>query len=212
MPGSNSTITLPILGMSCAACQHHVEDALKKTPGVANARVDLMAHRATVDYDNSTTSPQQLISAVRSSGYDAVLPRTDATAPPTSSEKNINIRTITALVAGFAVMLLSMPLGEMGWADHQLMRILPALYAIPATPLRWTLLLLTLFITIWAGKAIYLAAIRALLHGTTNMNTLVSLGTSVALIYSAYSTIFPAPGRAVYFDAVLLILGFLLAG
>jgi Cu+-exporting ATPase len=104
------------------------------------------------------------------------------------------------------------PLGDMGWADHQLMRIFPALYSIPASPLRWTLLLITLFIALWAGRTIYLAAIRALLHATTNMNTLVSLGTSVALIYSAFSTVFPAPGRAVYFDAVLLILGFLLAG
>lgn len=212
MPEGKTTITLPILGMSCAACQHHVEDALKKTHGVSLARVDLMAHRATVEFNSTTTSPQQLISAIRSSGYDAVLPRTGSSAVSTSSDKNIHIRTITALVAGFAVMLLSMPLGEMGWADHRLMRVLPALYSIPATPLRWTLLLVTLFIAIWAGSSIYLAALRGLRHATTNMNTLVSLGTSVALIYSAYSTAFPSPGRAVYFDAVLLILGFLLAG
>ena len=44
------------------------------------------------------------------------------------------------------------------------------------------------------------------------MNTLVSLGTSVAFVYSAYATIAPAPGRQVYFDAVLLIVGFLLLG
>ncbi len=64
----------------------------------------------------------------------------------------------------------------------------------------------------WAGRGIYVSAVRALRHGATNMNTLVSLGTAVAFIYSAYATIAPAPGRQVYFDAVLLILGFLLLG
>jgi len=44
------------------------------------------------------------------------------------------------------------------------------------------------------------------------MNTLVSLGTSVAFVYSAYATVWPANGRQVYFDAVLLIVGFLLLG
>ncbi len=67
-------------------------------------------------------------------------------------------------------------------------------------------------IVAWAGRSIYVSAIRALRHGATNMNTLVSLGTGVAFIYSAYATIAPAPGRQVYFDAVLLILGFLLLG
>ncbi len=57
-----------------------------------------------------------------------------------------------------------------------------------------------------------MSAIRALRHGATNMNTLVGLGTSVAFLYSAFSTLSPAPGREVYFDAVLLILGFLLLG
>ena len=64
----------------------------------------------------------------------------------------------------------------------------------------------------WAGSGIYVTAARALRHGTTNMNTLVSLGTGVAFAYSAYATLRPGPGRAVYFDAVLLIVGFLLLG
>jgi Cu+-exporting ATPase len=89
---------------------------------------------------------------------------------------------------------------------------LPWLYALPPDPLRWFLLILTAFILAWAGRGIYASAIRALRHGTTNMNTLVSLGTSVAFVYSAYATVWPANGRQVYFDAVLLIVGFLLLG
>jgi Cu+-exporting ATPase len=65
---------------------------------------------------------------------------------------------------------------------------------------------------VWAGRGIFSSAAKSLRHGSTNMNTLVSLGTGVAFAYSAYATVLPAPGREVYFDAVLLILGFLLLG
>ncbi len=117
------------------------------------------------------------------------------------------------LAAGAAAMLLAMPLGmQMGAVDHALMRLLPWLYALPAGFLRWFLLLMTATVVAWAGRGIYVSAIRALRHGATNMNTLVSLGTAVAFVYSAYATLAPAAGRQVYFDAVLLILGFLLLG
>jgi Cu+-exporting ATPase len=217
LPNTES-ITLPILGMTCAACQHHVESALASAPGVKSAHVDLMANRASVQFDGALTNPQNLIGAIRNSGYDAVLPRSasgdeHSAAKAENGEAQANARTLAALIAGFLAMLFSMPLGsEMGNADHLLMKALPALYALPANPLRWSLLILTLLVAIWAGRGIYGAALRGLKHGTTNMNTLVALGTSVALGYSAYSTLFPAPEHAVYFDAVLLILGFLLAG
>jgi Cu+-exporting ATPase len=100
----------------------------------------------------------------------------------------------------------------MGAFDHMLMRMLPWLFAMPLEFLRCFLLILTAFFMAWAGRGIYLSAVRGLRHGSTNMNTLVSLGTGVAFFYSAYATIWPAANRQVYFDAVLLIVGFLLLG
>ncbi|MGD0902826.1 MAG: heavy metal translocating P-type ATPase [Terracidiphilus sp.] len=209
------SLTLPVLGMTCASCQHHVEEALRSTPGVESARVDLMAHRASVVFDLAIAAPAALIEAIRSAGYDAVLPRSDATsATPTDNlAAGAERKAWATLAAGAAAMLLSMPLGgEMGALDHALMRLLPWPYALPPDPLRWFLLALTATIMGWAGRGIYSSAIRALRHGATNMNTLVSLGTGVAFAYSAFVTIWPASGRQVYFDAVLLILGFLLLG
>ena len=202
--------------MTCAACQHHVEAALRSTAGVESAHVNLMAHRANVVFNPEVARPEQLISAIRSAGYDAVLPRAGEAAGDSNDreeEKTASRKAWITIVAGAAAMILSMPLGtEMGAADHALMQLLPWLYAIPAGPLRWLLLVLTAILLAWAGRGIYASAVRALRHGATNMNTLVALGTSVAFVYSAYATLAPAPGRAVYFDAVLLILGFLLLG
>jgi Cu+-exporting ATPase len=217
-PGTES-VTMPVLGMTCAACQHHVEEALRSTAGVASARVDLMAHRASVVFNPSLAGPEALVEAIRGAGYDAVLPRSDAGAAGRSddataeAERAAETKAGVMLAAGALVMLLSMPLGaEMGAVDHALMRVMPWLYALPKDGLRWSLLILTGILMVWAGGSIFRSAVRGLRHGSTNMNTLVALGTGVAFGYSAYSTIWPAPNHAVYFDAVLLILGFLLLG
>jgi Cu+-exporting ATPase len=202
--------------MTCASCQHHVEEALRSTAGVESARVDLMAHRASVVFDPALAKPEKLIEAIRGAGYDAVLPReadSGSAAEQSLADSSSARKAWVTLAAGAAAMLLAMPLGtEMGAADHWLMRLVPLLYALPANGLRWFLLALTVAMSVWAGRGIYGSAVRALQHGTTNMNTLVSLGTAVALAYSAFATIAPAPGRQVYFDAVLLIVGFLLLG
>jgi len=210
----NQTITLPVLGMSCAACQHHVEQALRTAAGVTEARVDLMAHRATVSFDPAATTPAALVEAVRTSGYDAVLPRGDGLPQETREQDTTTARKAwVTLAAGVAAMVLAMPLnGEMGAIDHALMRLTPWLYTLPANALRWTLLVGTALVVLGAGRSIYVSALRALAYGKTNMNTLVGMGTTVAFLYSTYATLRPAPGRAVYFDAVLLILGFLLLG
>jgi Cu+-exporting ATPase len=203
--------------MTCASCQHHVELALRSTPGVESARVDLMANRASVVFDPAVATPEALIDAIRAAGYDAVLPR--ASAPAASSVEHGEMQKAAArkawatLSAGALAMLLGMPLGTgMGLPDHILMDLAPWLYDLPLGLIRWSLLVLTAVVATWAGRGIYQNAWRSLLHGATNMNTMVSLGTSVAFAWSAYATVVPAPGRQVYFDAVLLILGFLLLG
>jgi len=200
--------------MSCAACQHHVEEALHAAPGVVEARVDLMAHRATVVFDPEATAPAALIAAVRAAGYDAVLPRANDHSPDAREQDATAARKAwVTLAAGAMAMVLVMPLGSsMGALDQGLMRVLPWLYLLPADRLRWGLLVGTVLVVAWAGRSIYASALRALAYGKTNMNTLVGMGTTVAFLYSAYASLRPAPGRAVYFDAVLLILGFLLLG
>ncbi len=210
------TITLPVLGMTCASCQQHVESVLNSTAGVASAHVDLMANRATVVFDPAVAGPEALIGAIRGAGYDAALPRAGSAVTPTSGDEHSALadrKAWVAIAAGAVTMLLAMPLDtDMGPLDHFLMDIAPWLYSLPTAPLRWFLLILTALIVAWAGAGIYVNAARALRHGTTNMNTLVSLGTGVAFAWSAFATILPVPGRQVYFDAVFLIVGFLLLG
>jgi Cu+-exporting ATPase len=201
--------------MTCAACQHHVEAALTSTPGVESARVDLMAHRATVVFDPAVTAPDRLVEAIRSAGYEAVIPRAGESGSQTASDEIApkTIKAVITILAGVSAMILAMPLDQSrGMLDSAMMGWFPGLFTLSPDVLRWTLFALTALLMGWAGRGIYANAAQALKHGGTNMNTLVSIGTGAAFAYSTYATIFPAPDRNVYFDAVLLILGFLLLG
>jgi P-type Cu+ transporter len=211
---TQETLTLPVLGMTCTACQRYVQSALQATDGVESAHVDLMAHRATVVFDPLRADVDRLVAVIREAGYDAVVPRHDHAATQSAEEDNRStLKAWLTMSAGLAAMFLSMPLAtHMSWLDRLFMAALPGLYAIPASLLRWVLLALTCTVMVWTGRPIFASAARSLGHGATNMNTLVSLGTGVALAYSAFATIQPGGGREVYFDAVLLILGFLLLG
>ena len=192
------SVVMPVLGMTCASCQHHVESALTAAPGVLSAHVDLMRHRATIEFDRTLTQPAALVEAIRASGYDAVLPRAAETnlaahdADAKREEARAGWKAAATIAAGAASM----------WAG-----MAPGL---PMQATQWVLLALTAVLGVWAGRAIYLSAWKALLHRETNMNTLVALGTGVAFVDSAWATL--SDRGPIYFDSVLLILGFLLLG
>lgn len=215
-------ITLGVQGMTCAACQAHVERALAETEGVTSASVNLMTHSARVVYQPAVTRLESLFDAVREAGYDVSL-----TAESTSEEdhkkqeQRLKAKAFAAIIAGVVVMVLSMPLamhGHAGVTDRAMMSVAPWLYHIPPLALEYVMLVVTLAGMVWAGGAIYQRAWQAAIHRSTNMNTLVALGTGAAFVYSVAATLLPGFFLAhglqadVYYDSVLLILGFLLIG
>ncbi|QHN03871.1 cadmium-translocating P-type ATPase [Granulicella sp. WH15] len=218
-----SKVVLPIVGMSCSACQIHVEKALLATPGVTSATVSLLANQATVE---GTAPIETLIEAVHESGYEALAPTT-ATVAEEQDESHLPLRAALALAAAVAAMLLSMPLMMatetpdplLRAVDNLLMPLMPAaLMSLPAEPVRWLLLAITAAVMLFTSPETYRRAFAAARHRATNMNTLVAIGTLAAFFYSAVATIAPTAftshGLApdVYFEAVDFILAFLLLG
>ena len=67
--------TIPVTGMTCAACSARIQRTLERREGVSAANVNLMTGAATVTYDPATTTPQDLVAAIRATGYGAELPR-----------------------------------------------------------------------------------------------------------------------------------------
>jgi Cu+-exporting ATPase len=235
----DSTVTIPVNGMTCAACQAFVQKTLNAQPGVREAAVNLMMHSATVAFDPGASSVQALVDAINKTGYAAELPRADTTAfdeqekleqSQVADYRSLRLRAIVSLVAGAVAMVLSMPLmgGSnmtdplLGWfmrhLDPVLQGVLSALYQVSPAALRDVLLVLTVAIMAWAGKHFYVNAWSALKHGAANMDTLVALGTGTAFLYSLAATVFPGwflshgMPADVYYESVVLIIALVLVG
>ncbi len=112
-------ITLPVDGMTCAACQANVQRALTATPGVAKAAVNLMTHDATVHYDPSATDPARLVAAINDTGYSSQLPDTTVPAGVADDERDqsqareyahLRTKSLASLALGVLAMVASMPL------------------------------------------------------------------------------------------------------
>jgi Cu+-exporting ATPase len=202
-------LTLNIDGMTCASCVFHVEKALKEVPGVVEASVNLATQQATVRYLDVPLDVFR--DAVSDAGYTVQGVADDqneeadqerlARTGEIRSQRN---RFLVAAGLGIAIFLGSfrewfpwMPSFLQNWY---------VLWAL-ATPVQF-----------WAGAQFYRAAWGAIKHRSTNMNTLIAVGTSVAYSYSAVVTVFPnlfaAEGIkvAVYFDTAAIIIALILLG
>jgi Cu+-exporting ATPase len=211
-------ITIPVTGMTCAACQSFVQRTLASQAGVQDAAVNLMLHNATVTFDPGATSASALVEAVRGTGYGAEIPAEHASILAEQAEhdeeqlreyKQLRLKSAISVAAGFFAMILSMPLMSlsrtggmervrdplMSWnmrvLDPVLRKTLPWMYRVNENAIRWFLFALAAFILVWAGRRFYTKAWSALLHKTADMNTLVALGTGAAFLYSAAGTIAP---------------------
>jgi len=241
MTAATERTTIPVTGMTCAACSARIQRTLERAPGVASANVNLMTNSATVEFDPAVASLDGLVSAIRDTGYGAELPRPDS-APgeeETAEERRLTAerdvlrrKVVVSLVAAALAMLIGIPLGEaaaaQGAADplmHLMMPVanglrtlVPALFTVDAGTWRWTLLLLTLPIVFWAGRHFYVRAWAAARHGGADMNTLISIGTGAAFLFSVAMTLgapyFVTRGVEphVYYEAVIWIIALILLG
>lgn len=217
-PDDTHRITLAVSGMSCASCQAHVQNALRKQPGVVDANVNLMTHQATVAYDPQRSDPSGLIAAIQSSGYGASLPASEQTAVDEQEAQDrahrqeyaeLRRKAIVSLIAGVIAMILSMPLMTAGGHEHTdavtdpfmrwvmevinptLVTWMPWLYQIDPQILSYVLLAMTAAIMGWAGRHFYKRAWAAFRHHAADMNTLIAVGTGAAFLFSAVATLLP---------------------
>ncbi|HTE19760.1 MAG TPA: heavy metal translocating P-type ATPase [Armatimonadota bacterium] len=207
-------ISLPISGMSCAACAARIEKALKRAEGVREANVNFAVHRATVEYDPAATDARTIAAVIRDTGYDTPDPveeRAEAGDPEREAREaeygGIRRRFLLAAVLTAPVLVSAM--GEMvglslpGWLKSPLFQ-----------------LLLTTPVLLYSGGEFFVAAWRALRHRAADMNTLIALGTGAAYLFSVVVTLWPGAvttgghghGPPVYFEAAAVIITLILLG
>ncbi|HEV7990206.1 MAG TPA: heavy metal translocating P-type ATPase [Gemmatimonadaceae bacterium] len=205
------TIRIPVTGMTCAACQARVQRTLQKQPGVADAGVNLMMQNATVRYAPSAITPEQLVQAIRDTGYGAEFAPEEQSAfdeqeardrAQTEEYLELKRKAIASGVAGALAMFAPMLL--MGIVSPRVTDV--------------ALLALTAVVMSWAGRHFYTRAWAAFRHHSADMNTLIAIGTGSAFIYSLIATLAPSffarGGVApdVYYEAVIVIIALILTG
>ena len=167
-----------VTGMTCAACSAHVEKAVKGLAGVQEVQVNLLGNSMSVTYNEPLTA-QQICEAVAKAGYGAtVMGETAAPtpAPVSDAQKSLKVRFISSLV--FLLPLFYLSMGHMmGWPiPHFFHGTQNAMvYAL-------TLFLLTLPPLI-INRAYFVGGFRSLWHRAPNMDSLIAVGSSAAVLY-----------------------------
>ena len=196
--------TFAVLGMMCAGCAANVEKRLNETEGVAAAAVNLPARTALVEYDRELTSPEQMKERLSQIGYDMVIEEDrNVEAIERQTYAALRRRVVLSWLFALAVMALSMGYVSLATpeANHQMM------------------LILSLLNIVYCGRSFYVNAVRQLLHGSANMDTLVALSTGISFLFSTFNTFWGARywgARGMewhtYFDASVMIITFVLTG
>lgn len=190
--------------MACSACSANVEKKLNELKGINTASVSLPGRSALVDYDPETISLEQMKAAINGIGYDLVIDKETSVEEIEKREYTLLRRkTILSWIFSIAVMSVSM-----GWIDLH-----------SRTIANQVSLLIALANIVYCGRQFYVSAWKQLLHGTANMDTLVTLSTAISFLFSTFNTfwgdtVWASRGIVwhTYYDAAVMIITFVLTG
>jgi len=200
------SLSLKIEGMSCAACVSKIEGALLSTPGVLKASVNLATEQASIEFIPTFSNPAQLESAIQTAGYRTRETKEDAETE--EKKENAHEAALRTKLIGAGILTLLL-FGVMHGGPRA---------GLDASTLNWMQFLLATPVQFWAGLQFYKGAWAAARHRTSDMNTLIAVGTSAAYFYSLVGTAFPgllAQGGIapeVYFDTASAIIALILLG
>jgi Cu+-exporting ATPase len=164
-------VELPIAGMTCASCAVRIERRLNRLDGVS-ASVNFANEKAAVDFDPRSVDGDALVAAVESAGYQATLPASesrDEEESPDDETASLRRRVVLSSLLALPVLVLSMvsPLQFDNW--------------------QWLALQLATPVVVWGGWPFHKASWENLKHATATMDTLISMGTLAAWVWSLYA-------------------------
>jgi Cu+-exporting ATPase len=213
--GTSTTLqTLPIKGMTCASCVSRVEKALSGLDGVLSVEVNLATERATVRYVAGQVGLREFRQAVREAGYDVLsVEKGEDIVEKERMQREAHYRGLKRkLITGVC---LTVPLFVLVFWEKL---GLSAFIEIPKRVSFFIQFLLETPVQFWIGWQFYSGALAVARHRSTNMNTLIAVGTSAAYVYSVTATFYPevfqVKGYAahVYYDTAAAIIVLILLG
>lgn len=180
-------VLIPIAGMTCAACVRAVERAIGKLDGIQEVNVNIATEKAKVVYDSTKTRLSQIKDAISKAGYKALEIETKDQVDHEKERREKEVKTLWTKFLISAVFTLSLFYIAMG---HMLKLPLPGFIMPEMYPLRFGLIQLILVIpSVIAGYKFYSIGFSRLFRREPNMDSLIAVGTSAAMIYGIYTVI-----------------------
>jgi Cu+-exporting ATPase len=212
-----NNVTIPIGGMTCAACAQRVEKAIAKLEGITKVSVNLATEKATVEYDSQIIRLSAIKQCIEKTGYKALeIDKNTVDEDKLRKEKEIKTLWTKFIIAtAFGIPLLYFAMIPMlSWWPFPVPKALnPMLF-----PLRFALLQISLVTPIIiAGYRFYTVGFKALFQRSPNMDSLVAIGTSAAIIFSIYNTYEIMNGNfkaveSLYYETAGVIIALILLG
>ncbi len=196
--------SFPVLNLNCASCASSAQNTLKAQPGVIDARVNFANATAIIQFDQDITNSQKLKSVLQEIGYDLVIDDSENQTEILEKKQAESLRKLQNKL--IISLLLSVPLVVIG------MFFMDIPYA---NYIRWILATPVVF---YCGTRFFSGAWKQAKHRQMNMDTLVSLSTGVAYLFSVFNTLYPefwtkqGLHSHVYFETAAVVIAFLLLG
>lgn len=219
LPSKTNKVAIPIEGMTCAACAARIEKALGKTEGVLNVSVNFATEKAVIEYHPELTRLYLLKQVIEKLGYKPLNLENKYAVDEDKLRKEKEIKTlwrrfIVAAVSGLPLLYLAMA-PMVPWVTLPVPAFLNPMHH----PLSYAVTQIILVIPIIvAGYKFYTVGFKALLQRSPNMDSLIAIGTSAAVLYSLYSTYKIAAGdhgmvhKGLYFESAGVIIALILLG
>ncbi len=212
-----NTVTIPIGGMTCAACAQRIEKAIAKLEGINKVSVNLATEKATVEYDSQIIRLSAIKLCIEKTGYKALeVEKNTVDEDKLRKEKEIKtlwVKFTIAAVFGLPLLYFAMVPMVSWWPFPIPVALNPMLY-----PLRFALLQVSLTIPIIiAGYKFYTVGFKALIQRSPNMDSLVAIGTTSAVVFSVYNTYRIIQGdfmavESLYYETAGVIIALILLG
>ena len=189
-------------GMSCTACAANINSKLSTVEGVASANVNFSNQTVLIEFDPEKASPRQLENAVSQIGYTLITDKAvlaDEEVREARRLRKTRINLMLSFAFAIPVFIISMFLHHLPYRN-------------------WIMLVLSCPVIFWFGKEFFIIAWKRARFHTTNMDTLVAMGSGTAFLYSLYNTFFPSMITTMgmeshmYYEAAVVIISFILLG
>lgn len=196
--------TLPIVGMACSACSANIERTLSSLKGVSSAKVSLIGRSVLIDFNPDIISLETMKKEINNLGYDLIIDK-DTSTEKTEKIYYTRLKRKTVLSWIFSIFIMAICMGWISIGNRLMNNQLAMIIA-----------LLNIY---YCGRQFYITAWREVKHRYACMDTLVTLSTSVAFIFSTFNVFW---GNDVwgknniewhtYFDSSVMIITFVLTG